>query len=165
MEREFSSGGVVLHYMQNRWWIAAIQPHRSDEEKQKSPKPVWALPKGMIDPGEKPPQTALREVREETGIEAALIAKLTDTKYTYTRSWGDKQKVFKVVSFYLLHYRAGTLGKISPEMEIEVDRVEWIPLDEAERRLSYGGERQVVKLAREYVQSHDLSALASAQPE
>lgn len=151
----------MLNYMDERWWIAAIQPRRSDEEKKKSPKRIWALPKGMIDPGEKPAETAVREVREETGVEAALIAKLQDIKYMYVRTWGDNEKIFKVVSFYLLRYRSGTLGNIPPEMEIEVEHVEWVPLDEAERRLSYGGERQVAKLARQYVATHDLALTAA----
>lgn len=145
-----------MRHMRGRWWIAAIEPRRSDAEKRESTKKVLALPKGLIDPGEKPAETARREVREETGLEAALIAKLQDIKYTYVRSWGDKQRVFKVVSFYLLRYTSGKLGEISEDMHIEVERAEWVPLDEADKRLSYSGERQVARLAREYVTSHDL---------
>jgi 8-oxo-dGTP pyrophosphatase MutT (NUDIX family) len=158
MEREFSAGGVVLRHMRNRWWIAAIEPRRSDAEKRKSKKSVLALPKGLIDPGEKPAETAIREVREETGLEASLIEKLQDIKYTYVRSWGDRQRVFKVVSFYLLNYRSGKLGDISPDMRVEVERAEWVPLDEAGKRLSYSGEKQIARLALEYVQNHDLAA-------
>jgi 8-oxo-dGTP pyrophosphatase MutT (NUDIX family) len=154
MEREFSAGGVVLRYMRGQWWIAAIQPR--DNSDKKSSKKVLALPKGLIDPGEKPADTAVREVREETGLEAAMIAKLLDIRYIYVRSWGDKQKVFKVVSFYLLRYQSGRIGEITPEMEHEVAGAEWIALDEAERRLSYTGERQVVRMAREYVESNEL---------
>jgi 8-oxo-dGTP pyrophosphatase MutT (NUDIX family) len=162
MVREFSAGGVVLRFMRDRWWIAAIEPQRSDAEKHKSAKPVLALPKGLIDRGEKPAETAIREIREETGLEAALIAKLTDIKYAYVRSWGDKQRVFKVVSFYLLRYQSGKLGDIRPEMQVEVAHAEWVPLEEADRRLSYSGERQVVRLAKQYVESNQLSS-ASAQ--
>jgi 8-oxo-dGTP pyrophosphatase MutT (NUDIX family) len=67
---------------------------------------VLALPKGLVDPGEKPLETALREVQEETGVTAELIAKLADIKYVYTRSWGDGSRVFKIVSFYLMRYRS-----------------------------------------------------------
>lgn len=156
MEREFSAGGVVLRHMRGSWWIAAIQPRRSAEGSRKSRKPVMALPKGLIDRGEKAAETAVREVREETGLEAAVIAKLHDIKYVYVRSWGDKQKVFKVVSFYLLRYVSGRLGDIAPEMEIEVERAEWIPLADAEKSLSYPGERSVARLAREYVAANSL---------
>ncbi|MGA7048990.1 MAG: NUDIX domain-containing protein, partial [Candidatus Sulfotelmatobacter sp.] len=63
-------------------------------------KSVLALPKGLVDPGEKPLETALREVHEETGVIADLITKLGDIKYVYSRSWGDGERVFKIVSFY-----------------------------------------------------------------
>lgn len=147
----------MLRPMQGRWWVAAIVPESSAE---KHARPVLALPKGMIDEGESPEQTALREIREETGIEAELIAKLTDIRYIYVRSWGDGQRVFKVVSFYLLRYRSGEIGEIAPEMRIEVRRAEWIPLDEAFDLLSYSGERDVIRLAQKYVASHtNLSGL------
>ncbi len=163
MEREFSAGGVVLRHMRDQWWIATIHPRDSNSDGHK--KRVLALPKGLIDPGEKPADTAVREVREETGIEAALIAKLHDIKYTYVRSWGDKQKVFKVVSFYLLRYRSGRIGEITPEMQHEVESAEWVLLEEASWRLSYPGERQVVRLAREYIESNKLPAVSGAQEE
>ena len=79
--------------------------------------PVWALPKGIIDQGEKPEQAALREVTEETGIEARLVTKLGDVRYVYT--WAG-ERVFKVVSFYLFRYSRGRLGEIAPEQRIEV---------------------------------------------
>ena len=60
------------------------------------------------------------------------------------RNWGDHARVFKIVSFYLLLYRSGRLGNISPEMRIEVQRAFWLPLDEAPKALSYKGEREVV---------------------
>jgi 8-oxo-dGTP pyrophosphatase MutT (NUDIX family) len=115
---------------------------------------LLALPKGLVDPGEKPEQTAIREVREETGITATVISKLTDIKYVYVRSWGDKERVFKIVSFYLLRYQSGNIDEISPEMRIEVKQARWIPLAEAARALAYRGERDVVSRALEYLKSH-----------
>ncbi|MGC2321584.1 MAG: NUDIX domain-containing protein, partial [Terriglobales bacterium] len=112
---------------------------------------VLALPKGLVDEGERPEQTALREVREETGVEAKLIGKLGDIKYVYTRSWAGGERVFKVVSFYLLRYQSGKLGDITPEMRVEVARAEWIPLHDAPRRLAYKGEREMAAKALEYV--------------
>jgi 8-oxo-dGTP pyrophosphatase MutT (NUDIX family) len=159
MEREFSAGGVVLRYMRDQWWIAAIHPRDNNSENSKK-KTALALPKGLIDPGEKPVETAVREVREETGVEASLVAKLTDIKYVYVRTWGNKQKVFKVVSFYLLRYESGRLGDITPEMQHEVEGAEWVPLAEAGHRLSYPGERQVVRLAQEYIQKNNLAPAA-----
>jgi hypothetical protein len=62
--------------------------------------------------------------------------------------------VFKIVSFYLLRYETGTIDEVSPEMRIEVKRALWIPLEGAERKLSYRGERDVVQLAQKYLQAH-----------
>ena len=95
-----------------------------------------------------------REVREETGVEATLITKLADIRYFYVRTWGDKQRVFKIVSFFLLLYRSGRIGEISEEMRIEVQRALWLPLEGAAQKLTYKGEREVVKKAQEYLRSH-----------
>ncbi len=151
--REFSAGGVVLRRMQGRWWIAAIEPQGKRKAGETEPG-VLALPKGLVDHGESPAIAAQREVREETGIEATLLGKLTDIKYVYIRSWGDGKKVFKIVSFFLFLYHAGKIGEISEEMRIEVHQALWLPLDEAPRQLSYKGERDVVKLAQKYIVEH-----------
>ena len=117
-------------------------------------KTVLALPKGLVDPGEKTAETALREVYEETGITADLVTKLGDIKYVYTRAWGDGQRVFKIVSFYLMKYRSGRINEIAPEMRIEVARARWMLLEEAPTLLAYMGEKQMVQRALEYVQAH-----------
>jgi 8-oxo-dGTP pyrophosphatase MutT (NUDIX family) len=137
MRREFSAGGVVVRRLRGSWVFAAIRPAGRR-------KPVWALPKGLIGPGEKPDDAAIREVAEETGIEARLVQKLGDIRYVYT--W-EGERVFKVVSFYLLRYSRGRLGDIAPEQRIEVDEARWLPLDEAPKLLAYGGERQMVERA------------------
>jgi 8-oxo-dGTP pyrophosphatase MutT (NUDIX family) len=105
---------------------------------------VWALPKGIIGPGEKPDDTALREVAEETGIEARLVVKLGDVRYVYT--WAG-ERVFKVVSFYLLRYSRGRLGDLPPATAFEVAEARWLPLKEAPRLLAYKGEREMAEKA------------------
>jgi 8-oxo-dGTP diphosphatase len=161
MEREFSAGGVVLRKMRGRWFLAVIEPHmerpRKSTDTTASPKAatkIVALPKGAIDKGEKPEQTAQREVREETGVQAQLVSKLADIKYFYVRNWGDHARVFKVVSFYLFLYRSGRLGNISQEMRIEVHKANWLALDDAMKALSYRGEREVAQRAQQYVHDH-----------
>jgi 8-oxo-dGTP pyrophosphatase MutT (NUDIX family) len=138
MEREFSAGGVLIKRIKGRAHLAAIRPQGK--------KPgTWALPKGNLDPGEKPDETALREVWEETGVRGKLLEKLGDVKYTYTRR--DGTRVFKVVSFYLLTAGRGRLGQIEERMKIEVAEARWLPLEDAPKLLAYGGEKQMAKKA------------------
>ena len=123
-------------------------------------KAVLCLPKGLVDPGEKPLEAALREVREETGLTAVPVTKLADIKYIYTRKWSDGERVFKIVSFYLLRHESGRINDISPEMRVEVARARWVRLEEAPKLLAYKGEKQVARKALEYVSTHaELSEL------
>ena len=161
MAREISAGGVVVRKAETGWQVAVIEPQVSEEtlsaaakKQNKSQKVLLALPKGLVDPGEKPQEAALREVREESGLVATPIAKLGDSKYVYVRTWGDKQRVFKIVSFYLLRYMSGRIGDIAPEMRVEVKRALWISLAEAPQRLAYKGEKSMAQKAIEYLQSH-----------
>jgi 8-oxo-dGTP pyrophosphatase MutT (NUDIX family) len=158
MVREISAGGVVVRGSAGGWELAVIEPQKepsaASSKGKRWQKLLLALPKGLVDEGEKPEQTALREVAEETGLVAALVVKLGDIKYVYVRSWGDQQRVFKIVSFYLFRYESGTIDKIADEMRIEVKRALWIPLAEADRKLMYKGEKDMVRRAQEYLQEH-----------
>ena len=144
MKREFSAGGVLVRRLHGRWVMAAIRPAGKKEG-------VWALPKGLIDPGESPEETALREVAEETGARGRSEAKLGDVRYVYT--WAG-ERIFKVVSFYLLRYGGGRLGDVPPEHRHEVAEVCWVPLEEAPRLLAYGGEREMASKALERLEGH-----------
>jgi len=165
MAREISAGGVLIKPMKEGWSIAAIEPKRDDSQvsgKKSTSKPVFALPKGLVDAGEKPEQTAIREVREETGITGEIVTKLRDIKYFYVRTWAGGERVFKIVSFYLLLYRAGRIDDLSEEMRVEVRRALWLPLEEAPQKLAYKGEREVAQLALDYLNLHpDLRASAN----
>jgi 8-oxo-dGTP pyrophosphatase MutT (NUDIX family) len=123
--------------MRGRWWLAAIRPGGRREG-------IWALPKGNLGRGESPEATALREVTEETGLEGVSEAKLGDVKYVYTRGG---QRIFKVVSFYLVRYRRGRIDDVPKAFRHEVAEARWLPLEEAPRLLSYGGERELAKKA------------------
>ena len=139
MKREFSAGGVLVRRLRGRWVFAAIRPAGK--------KPgVWALPKGLIGRGEKPEETALREVAEETGAQGRLVEKLGDVRYVYT--WSG-ERIFKVVSFYLVRAKRGRLGAIHPEFAVEVDEARWLPLAEAPTLLAYRGERDMATRAVE----------------
>jgi 8-oxo-dGTP pyrophosphatase MutT (NUDIX family) len=133
--REFSAGGLVIRNMRGKPYVATVLVKAGT---------VHALPKGNIEAGEKGAETALREVREETGLDAEIVEKLGDVKYWYVRKWSDGERVFKVVSFFLLRYLSGSLENYQ---RAEVDGAEWIPLEEAPKRLAYKGEKDMAKLA------------------
>jgi 8-oxo-dGTP pyrophosphatase MutT (NUDIX family) len=158
MVREISAGGVVLRRTSEGWQVAVIEPNKDDATAQmakgkskKWQKLLLALPKGLVDEGEKPEQTAVREVLEESGINAVVVVKLGTTKYVYVRSWGDHERVFKIVTFYLLRYLSGEIDSIQPEMRIEVKRALWIPLEAAAEKLAYSGEKNIVRRALQYL--------------
>lgn len=161
MIREFSAGAVVLRHMQGKWWIAAIEPGRHGEPEER--KDVIALPKGNVDPGEKPEQTAIREVLEETGVHARPICRLASIRYVYARKWAGGEKIFKVVTFYLMRYQSGRIGTITDEMKHEVRRAYWLPLAEAPAKLSYKGEKEMAQKALEYLKEHAGELLAVKQ--
>ena len=119
--------------------VAAIRPGGR-------PQGLWALPKGRIDPGESAEATAVREVAEETGAHGRSLGKLGDVKYVYT--W-EGERIFKVVSFFLVRYEGGRLGDIPEAFRHEVAEVRWLPLEEAPRLLAYGGERDMAQKAVE----------------
>jgi 8-oxo-dGTP pyrophosphatase MutT (NUDIX family) len=117
--------------------VAAIRPGGK-------PPGVWALPKGRIDPGETGEVTALLEVAEETGAHGNSLGKLGDVKYWF--NW-EGERIFKVVSFFLVRYSGGRLGDLPEAFRHEVADTKWLPLADAPRLLSYGGERQMAARA------------------
>ena len=157
MVYETSAGGVVLRHIRGSWQIAIIEPNIinadtvSRRTKARPEGTVFALPKGAVDEGETPEQSAGREVLEETGVHARLLFRLTTIRYLYQRTWGGREHVSKAVSFYLFLYHSGRLGQISPEMRDEVRKAFWFPLDKAHRKLTYRGEREVLKMAQKIV--------------
>jgi len=131
MTREVSAGGLVTRNFRGRPFVAAIRVKHGT---------VLALPKGHLDPGENAEQAATREVREETGLHAVLEAPIGEVRYVYRRGGA---RIHKRVSFFLFRYRSGSVR----DHDHEVDSVEWVPLEDAPRLLTYPGEREVAERA------------------
>jgi ADP-ribose pyrophosphatase YjhB (NUDIX family) len=171
MVREISAGGVVLREIAGVCHVALIEPQKealqnatSSSKSRKRAPAVLALPKGLVDAGEKPEATAVREVHEETGVKAEVVAKLADIKYVYLRKWSDGERVFKIVSFYLMNYVSGKIGDITPDMLIEVKRALWVPLSEAPAQMVYSSECKVVKQAQQELEAGRFSEKFAAPP-
>ncbi len=122
VKREFSAGGVVVRRMQGRL------ARRRDPSARAQARDSGRCRRGTSTRARTPAETAVREVHEETGVVGKLDEKLGDVKYTYT--W-DGERIFKIVSFFLVRYSSGRLGEIAPEMEVEVDEARWLPIEEA----------------------------------
>src|SRR5690349_4708086 len=136
MPREASAGGVVIRENAGSWEVAVIRPHGRN---------LWALPKGHVDPGETPEQTAVREVWEETGLRATLVAPLGEIRYVYQFRG---QRIFKRVHFFLFRYQSGVLGDIQHAgHRVEVDETRWVPLQRAAALLGYKGEKAIAARA------------------
>ena len=131
-ESEFSAGGVVVR---DDHCIVIVPTRRAADGSK-----VLALPKGHPDGDESAADAALREVREETGVEASLVEKLGDVRYWYMRGG---LRIAKVVSFFLLDYVSGELD----DHDHEVEHAEWMPLEQAARALTYKGERDMAATA------------------
>jgi 8-oxo-dGTP pyrophosphatase MutT (NUDIX family) len=134
--REVSAGGVVYRRTEDdddvEIALASRRTRRGDL--------AWGLPKGLIEQGEPKETTAVREAREETGLETELEEPLGETSYFYV--W-DGVRVAKVVHFFLLRQTGGDVN----DHDFEMEEVRWFPLADALRAASYEGEREVLERA------------------
>lgn len=136
VKKQVSSGGVIFRKGEGGIEVALI--------KVKGER--WALPKGLVDKGEDLADTAIREVREETGLEGRLIDKLGDIEYWYF-SKEDQTKYHKSVHFYLIEYKGGSIE----DHDWEVEEVRWFPIDKAIKVLSYKSEKEIMEKAKIYL--------------
>jgi len=134
VHKEVSAGGVV--YRRDGEEIEIVLASRRTRRGDLA----WGLAKGGIEPGETKEETAIREVREETGLTAEIEDSLGDTKYFYV--WEDA-RIRKTVHFFLMRHTGGDTSDRDDEME----EVRWFPLERALKRAAYRGERDVLKRA------------------
>lgn len=131
MRNEHSSGGAVLSFRNGEPFVALIATRGRTR---------WGLPKGAVSEGETSEQAALREVNEETGLDASIVKPLDTIEYFFRASG---TLIRKRVDFYLMNYVGGTL---TPQLS-EVDDVEWVLLTEAIQRASFDSEKKLLEMA------------------
>ncbi len=136
---QVSAGGVVFRRREGQVEVVLISV---------GDPPRWQLPKGLVDAGEAPEVAALREVREEAGVEAELVAPIDRIEYWYIAAeQGQRIRYHKFVHFYLLAYRSGEVS----DHDYEVHEARWVGLDQALQMLAFANERRVVEQAREMI--------------
>lgn len=127
-KRVVSSGGVIFRKVNGGFEVALV-----------SRRNIWCLPKGLIEANETAEETALREVREETGLKGEILGKIGEVSYTFFRN----RRYFKTVHFYLLKFVGGS----TDDHDSEMDKVKWFPISDAVRVLTYVNERKIMRKA------------------
>lgn len=138
---QVSSGGVIFRQAASGIEVALISVGKPAR---------WQLPKGLVDAGETPEVTAVREVREETGVTASLLGKIETIEYWYVGNKGTQRVRFhKFVHFFLLSYESGDIG----QHDWEVNEARWVDLLAARELLAFKSERSVLEKASQMIAS------------
>jgi len=145
--QEHSSGGAVISFREGNPFVALIATRNRTR---------WGLPKGAVSAGETSEHAALREVLEETGLEASIVKPLDTIEYFFRA--GDTL-IRKRVDFYLMNYVA---GELTPQLS-EVDDVEWVELNEAIGRASFESERKLLETVLSEIETLKKSVLSSSR--
>lgn len=140
-EKQVSAGGVVFQKQDGKVEVALISVGKKGR---------WQLPKGQVDPGETHEETALREVREETGLTSELLQPLDTVEYWYISTYtGDRTRIHKYVHFYLMRYQFGYVE----QHDTEVNEARWVEIQRALGMLAFDNEKNILQKALEAIQS------------
>ncbi|MFH0937060.1 MAG: NUDIX hydrolase [Candidatus Daviesbacteria bacterium] len=146
MKREFSAGGVILQKHGDNWEVLLVR-----NQSLKDPEIYyWGFPKGHIEEGEETKKAAVREVLEETGVETEIIEKIGDSRYVFF-SPQEGEKVFKVVSFFLMKYLSGE----PKAQDGEISEAKWFPVEEALKVFSFPKDKELLKKAIEMMKKKE----------
>jgi 8-oxo-dGTP pyrophosphatase MutT (NUDIX family) len=140
MKRQFSAGGII--YKQPNLWL--VRKPKANPGFNGSL--GWSLPKGLVDQGELTEEAALREVREEAGVEAEIVKKLPELKIFFTNNKGEK--IFKIITYFVMRWKRDLPEGFGDETE----RVEWLGKDEAGHLLEFDNEKKLLQAAAEPVE-------------
>ena len=137
VREQVSAGGVVFRGEKDRLEVVIVSVGGRNR---------WQLPKGLVDAGEKPEITAVREAREEAGVDSEVVQHLETIEYWFAGlDGGERVRFHKHVHFYLLRYLAGD----TRDHDWEVNEARWVPINDATRQLTFDSERRVTERARE----------------
>lgn len=131
MKREFSAGGIVFNDQNQVLLVKSSGNH------------AWQFPKGKIEEGQTSKEAAIREVREEAGVNAEIIEKVGDSKYVYP-DYKTKEKIFKNVTFYLMKYIDGDIN----DHDFETEETGWYPVDEALKLIKFSDQKKFLQKAQ-----------------
>lgn len=136
MKYEVSAGGIVYRKLAGKIDVLVVQ-HSTHHG--------WVFPKGLIDPGETKVTTALREVKEEGGVDAKIVKELPPTEYFYNFQ---DEKIKKTVTYFLMEYVSGDIANHDWEME----NAEWIPIEKVEEKLTFRSDKEVFRKVKKLLE-------------
>jgi 8-oxo-dGTP pyrophosphatase MutT (NUDIX family) len=139
VREHISAGGVVFRRQEGEVEVVILSVGQQNR---------WQLPKGLVEEGEKADMTAMREAREEAGVDSEVVQHLETIEYWYAGlDGGERVRFHKHVHFYLLRYVAGD----TRDHDWEVNEARWVPIADATRQLTFDSERRVMEKARELI--------------